>query len=148
MWTHNSVLKGWNECLNELHLPHTTEPRHQYTNTEDRPDISVFDSETGQNLDLDVSLAHPWSQDIVRKASQIDGYAASVRERNTQRNNYQEDMRPTVYLLFLNTLEDGFQKLKISCSVLLSNLVLFQGLKISQTSKVSGEKTFHHLAAV
>ena len=49
-------------------------------------------------------------------------------------------MRPTVYLLFLNTLEDGVQKLKISCSVLLSNLVLFQGLKISQTSKISGER--------
>ena len=59
------------------------------------------------------------SVEIVRKASQIDGYAASVREerkeRNTQRNDYQEDMRPTVYLLFLNTLEDGVQKLAASC---------------------------------
>ena len=79
----------------------------------------------------------------MRKASQLDGYAASVREeRNTQRNDYQEDMRPTVYLLLLNTLEDGVQKLKISCSVLLSNLVLFRGLKISQTSIISGEKDF------
>ena len=51
-------------------------------------------------------------------------------------------MRPTVYLLFFNTLEDGVQKLKISCSVLLSKLALFQGLKISQTSKISGEKDF------
>ena len=85
VWTHNSVLKGWRECLSELHLPHTTEPRHQYTNTEDRPDISVFDSETGQNLDFDVSLAHPWSQDVVRKASQIDGYAASVREERKRK---------------------------------------------------------------
>ena len=51
-------------------------------------------------------------------------------------------MRPTVYLLFFNTLEDGVQKLKISCSILLSNLVLFQGLKISQTLKISGEKDF------
>ena len=49
-------------------------------------------------------------------------------------------MRATVYPLFLNTLEDGVQKLKISCSVLLRNLVLFQGLKISQTSKISGER--------
>ena len=49
-------------------------------------------------------------------------------------------MRPTIYLLFLNTLKDGVQKLKISCSVLLSNLVLFRGLKISQTSKISGER--------
>ena len=51
-------------------------------------------------------------------------------------------MRPAVYLLFFNTLEDGVQKLKISCSVLLSNLVRFRGLKISQISKISGEKDF------
>ena len=27
----------------------------------------MFDPNTGQNLDLDVSLAHPWSQDIIRR---------------------------------------------------------------------------------
>ena len=59
VWSHNSVLNGWSECLSDLHLPHQTEPRHQYINTEDRPDITMFDPNTGQNLDLDVSLAHP-----------------------------------------------------------------------------------------
>ena len=30
VWSHNSVLNGWSECLFDLHLPHKTEPRHQY----------------------------------------------------------------------------------------------------------------------
>ena len=75
MWSHNSVLSGWSECLSDLHLPHQTEPRHQYINTEDRPDITMFDPNTGQNLDIDVSLAYPWSQDIIilRKLSPNHG---------------------------------------------------------------------------
>ena len=68
VWSH-SVLNGWSECLSDLHLPHQTEPRHQYIHTEDRPDITMFDPNSGQNLDIDVSLAHAWSQDIIRRAS-------------------------------------------------------------------------------
>ena len=59
----------WSECSSDVHIPHQKEPRHQYTNSDNRPDITLFDSETGQNLDVDVSLAHPWSQDILKRAS-------------------------------------------------------------------------------
>ena len=86
MWSHNSVLNGWSECLSDVHLPHQTEPRHQYINTEHRPDITMFDPNTGQNLDLDVSLAHPWSQDIIRRASKENGHAAMTREEKKMKN--------------------------------------------------------------
>ena len=103
VWSHNSVLNGWSECLSDLHLPHQTEPRHQYINTEDRPHITMFDPNTGQNLDLDVSLAHPWSQDIIRRASKENGHAAATREKkkmkNIQKSLFQEDMYQDVFLL-------------------------------------------------
>ena len=80
VWAHNSILDVWSECLSDVHIPHQKEPRHQYTNSDNRPDITLFDSETGQNLDVDVSLAHPWSQDILKRARREDGYAARTRE--------------------------------------------------------------------
>ena len=41
----------------------------------------MFDPNTGQNLDLNVSLAHPWSKDI-RRASRENGYATMARQDN------------------------------------------------------------------
>ena len=79
VWSHNCIVDGWTECLSDLHIPYQVEPRH-YTNTDNRPDIAIFDIETGQTLDLDISLAHPWSVDNVKRASRIDGFAASARE--------------------------------------------------------------------
>ena len=40
----------------------------------------MFDPNTRQNLDIDVSVAHPWSQDIIRRASKEYGHAAVTRE--------------------------------------------------------------------
>ena len=40
----------------------------------------MFDQNTGQNLDIDVSFAHPWSQDIIKWASRENGHAAATRE--------------------------------------------------------------------
>ena len=73
-------MDGWTECLSDLHIPCQVESRHHYTNTDSRPDITIFDIETGQTLDLDISLAHPWSVENVKRASRIDGFAASARE--------------------------------------------------------------------
>ena len=75
----------------------------QYINTEDRPDITMFDPNTGQNLDLDVSLAHPWSQDIIKRASRENGHAVATREekimKNIQKSLFQEGMYQDVSLL-------------------------------------------------
>ena len=79
------------ECLSDRHLPHQTEPRHQYINTEDRPDITMFDPNTGPNLDIiDVSLAHPWSQDIIRRASKENGRADTTREEKKMKKYLEE----------------------------------------------------------
>ena len=95
MWSHNSVVNGWSECLSDLHLPHQTEPRHKYINTEARLGVTMFDPNTGQNLDIDVSLAHPWSQDIIRRASKETGHAAVTREEKKMKK-YLEELVPGV----------------------------------------------------
>ena len=75
MWSHNQVNR-WSACLT------FTFPikQNQDINTEDRPDFTMFDPSTGQNLDIDVSLAHPWRQDIIRRASKENGHGAGSRE--------------------------------------------------------------------
>ena len=57
----------------------------------------MFDPNTGQNLDLDVSLAHPWSQDIIRRASKENGHAAVTREEKKMKK-YSEELVPGGYV--------------------------------------------------
>ena len=66
-------MSGWCSCLNELQLHHHKEPREQYTESENRPDILMYDK---SSTELDVSMAHPWSKDILNRASKEAGYAA------------------------------------------------------------------------
>ena len=59
VWQHNSVVSGWSDCLNELQLHHRKEPRNLYIESDDRPDIAVFDPTNGRNTELDISMVHP-----------------------------------------------------------------------------------------
>ena len=77
VWQHDSVVSGWCSCLNELQLHHRKEPRDQYTESENRPNILMY-NET--STELDVSMAHPWSKDILNRASKEAGYAAERHE--------------------------------------------------------------------
>ena len=77
VWQHDSVVSGWCSCLNELQLLHCKEPREQYTESENHPDILVYDE---SSTEFDVSTAHPWSKDILNRASKEAGYAAVRRE--------------------------------------------------------------------
>ena len=79
--------------MSDVHIPHQKELRHQYTNSDNRPNITLFDSETEQNLNVDVSLAHLWSQDILKRASREDGYAARTREEKKM-NKYAGQFLP------------------------------------------------------
>ena len=79
VWEHNMILSGWGECLEELQICHHKEPRNRYAESEG-PDIVFFDLESGHDVELDISLAHPWSLDTIRQAGQEDGYAALKRE--------------------------------------------------------------------
>ena len=79
-WQHNSLVASWSDCLLDLGIHHRKEPRNRYSNSDDRPDIVVFDSENGSSLDLDVSFAHPWSKDYLKRTARICGFAAKKRE--------------------------------------------------------------------
>ena len=41
MWQDGCVVCGWSDLLKGLHIPHQAEPKGQYFNNEDRPDISA-----------------------------------------------------------------------------------------------------------
>ena len=79
VWEHNLVAE-WCQCLRDLQLHHKKEPKNQYIDSEDRPDIIVYDSGIGANVELDFSLAHPFSSDTVVRASREDRFAAEKRE--------------------------------------------------------------------
>ena len=52
---------------------------------------SFFDSDTGYNIDLDISLAHPWSSDIIPTSAGVDGAAADRRaDRKRAKYNKQQ----------------------------------------------------------
>ena len=93
VWAHDCILHDWGECMSDLHIPHEKELRNLYINTEDRPDITFFDAESEQNLDVDISLAHPWSQGILKRSSREDGFAARTREEK-KTNKYTEEILP------------------------------------------------------
>ena len=80
IWSHESIAGVWLECLRSLRIHHCREPRNRYTNSECRPDIIMFDAELGANLDLDISLAHPWSSDVFPSSAEATGVAANRRE--------------------------------------------------------------------
>ena len=54
VWSHNSMISAWSECLKRVSLPHTIEPRDCYSSSQSRPDIAVHNA-TDFNVELDVS---------------------------------------------------------------------------------------------
>ena len=93
VWSHESVASVWSDCLKNLNIPHRREPQHRYMTSENRPDIVVFDSQRGANIELDVALAHPWSSDIFPKSSDVDGAAAKRRE-DRKEDKYKKERLP------------------------------------------------------
>ena len=105
VWTHNSIMSVWSECLASLQIHHRKEPTGRYSTSESRPDISVFDTGAGSNVELDIALAHPWSSDIFPPSATIDGAAASRREDRKKarygKETYPEGMSVQVIPLVL-----------------------------------------------
>ena len=74
---------------------HKKEPKNQYIDSEDRPDIIVDDSGIGANVKLDFSLAHPFSSDTVVRASREVRFAAAKREeKNIYINKHLNQQHP------------------------------------------------------
>ena len=78
MWQHDKIVNAWSTCLHELKIHHEKEPWHRYSGNENRPDIVVYDS--GCSYDLDVAMAHPFSQDALKQAALEEGFAAARRD--------------------------------------------------------------------
>ena len=47
VWTHNIIVSVWSDCLKSLKIHHRKEPRHHFTNMDDRPDIACFNYGSG-----------------------------------------------------------------------------------------------------
>ena len=100
VWQHDSIVSGWCSCLNELQLHHCKEPREQYTESENRPDILMYDE---SSTELGVTMAHPRSKDILNRASKEAGYAAERhemrKEKQIQTLLVQDGTTPNLVLL-------------------------------------------------
>ena len=80
IWTHETLASVWSDCLQHLKITHHREPRNRYINSDDRPDIIAFDAQSGCDIELDISVAHPWAQHVISLAALEDGVAAGKRE--------------------------------------------------------------------
>ena len=96
VWTHDSMMSVWSECLSSVHLLHKCDPRDRSTHSNNRPDILVYDSETESNVELDVALAHPWASDILPRAATTGGSAA-MRRKQIKENKYAQERLPGGY---------------------------------------------------
>ena len=92
VWSHEAIASTWSNCLREINVHHRREPRHRYSNSNDRPDIVAFDPDKGYNVDLDIALAHPWSSDIFPRSSESDGAAAERREERKKAKYAKENL--------------------------------------------------------
>ena len=69
--------------MNKLHIPHQVEPRNRYVESNDRPDIVTFDPSNGSTVKLDVSVAHPFSKETVKRNAEESGYAEVKQEQKS-----------------------------------------------------------------
>ena len=79
IWSHESVANVWCDSLRDLNITHRREPRNLYEGSDSRPDIIAFDAQSGYDIELNISLAHPWNEDIILQATKVDGAAATKR---------------------------------------------------------------------
>ena len=79
VWLHNSMVTAWSECLNQAALTHAIEPRYCYSSSQARPDIAIYNA-TDFNVELDISLAHPWCPDVLPAAALNQGSTTAKRE--------------------------------------------------------------------
>ena len=114
--SHNNMVSAWSDCLSQLQLHHVKEPRGRYVNSEDRSDIVVFDSASGVDLELDIALAHPWSNEI-EGLSATTQRAVATRRENLKIKKYDHALlpgcfRPTFVPIVLEHLAVGERKPK------------------------------------
>ena len=89
--------------------------RDQYTESENRPDILMYNE---SSTELDMSMAHPWSKDILIRASKEAGYAAERREMRKKSKyealSVQDGTTPNLVPLVFEHLGSGVRRLTTS----------------------------------
>lgn len=76
----NHLVDWRSESLKDLDLQHQKE----HANTDDCPGIESFDPNTGAAEELDVSLAQPWSKEMVKKLPKNKVTLLNNERRRTQ----------------------------------------------------------------
>ena len=101
----------WCDSLRDLNITHRREPRNLYEGSNSRPDIIAFDAQSGYDIELDISLAHPGNEDIILQASKVDGAATAKREsqktENTAKRLMLWEMHTIASLWFLSIMAAG-----------------------------------------
>ena len=77
----DSIVSVWSTCLRSVGVYHKQEVRNRYVDSFGRPDIVTFDSGNLSNAEIDVSLAHPYTKELISTSAKVNGHAASVREK-------------------------------------------------------------------
>ena len=86
VWSHNSAVSCWSECLSSLQCQHQIKPKDRYTTSNNRADIVVFKlyrDEEGRNNPSDFKTH--WRR---RLSVQLQHYNASVLARKMMRVTY------------------------------------------------------------
>ena len=95
---------------------------------------------------FDVSLAHPWSQDIIGRASKGNGHAAATREEKKMKK-YSEELVPRGYVstcvpLVIEHLGGGAQRQRIFCNIFHNSQQIQKSILMLPCSCRIGEKDF------
>ena len=69
------------------------EPKDRYATSDSRPDIVVFDTGIGSNVELDIALAHPWSSNIFPTSDTME-VAAAARREDRKLARYEREKHP------------------------------------------------------
>ena len=78
-------MDGLNACVKQV-CTTEKEPRDTHPNNDCGPNIVVFDTDEGLNIDLHVAFNHPWSSKVLSKsAAEEDGFPASAREERKRK---------------------------------------------------------------
>ena len=89
---------------------HRRELRSRYTTIDNRLDIAFFDSDSGNNVDLEISLTHPWSSDIFPSSAGVSG-AAAERRAERKKEKYSKQQLPGVIIAINPTGNGAFWRL-------------------------------------
>ena len=90
MWSHDSIISVWSDCLNNFRIQHK---KSQKIDMLHLTAAQTLFSGIGSNVELDIALAHPWSLDIFPTSATMEGAAAARRE-DRKLARYEKEKHP------------------------------------------------------